>query len=151
MAPISNRETIDRFFKVLNEKRFDDLVALLDPEVIQEWPQSGERFRGRDNIKSVLTNFPGFPKAEVKRVVGAEDKWVLGPTWTPLQVIGTGDDYTIESYINYPNGERWHSVAIVQFRNGKVHRLTEYFAAPFPPAEWRAPWAERKESSSQSG
>ncbi len=98
--------------------------------------------------KGVLTNSPDFPKTEVKRVVGAEDKWVLGPTWTPLQVIGTGDDYTIESYINYPNGERWHSVAIVQFRNGKVHWLTEYFAAPFPPAEWRAPWAEKIESSS---
>ena len=146
MAPTSNRETIDRFFKALNERRIDDVIALLDAEIVQDWPQSGERFRGRENIRGALTNYPGLPQGEMKRVVGAEDKWVLTPTWTPLQIIGTGDEFTIEAHITYPSREQWNYVGIARFRNGKVYRLTEYFAEPLAPAEWRAPWAERIES-----
>ena len=37
--------TPDRFVTSLNERRFDDLVELLDADVIQDWPQSGETFR----------------------------------------------------------------------------------------------------------
>jgi hypothetical protein len=28
-------------------------------------------------------------------------------------------------------------------QDGKAIRMTEYFAAPFPPAEWRAAWVEK--------
>lgn len=139
----TNRAVIDRFVTSLNERRFDDLVELLDADVIQDWPQSGETFRGRESIRAVLDAFAELPISEATRVVGSEDKWVLTPTWTPLQIVGTGDQYTIEAEIMYPNGDRWRYVGIARFRNGKIHRLTEYFAAPFPPAEWRSRWAEK--------
>jgi hypothetical protein len=147
MARPDTRESIDAFFKALDEQRVDDIAALMDPHVVIEWPQSGERFRGRDNFKAVYSNYPGLPKGEKKAVIGAEDKWVLTPSWTPLRVMGTGDDYTIEGYLTYPNRERWSWVAIVKYRDGLVIKLTEYFAAPFPPAEWRAQWAEKMESA----
>ena len=146
----TNRETIDRFFSALNDRRVDDIVALMHPDIVQEWPQSGERFRGRDNIKAALINYPGLPAGEMKGVVGAEDRWVLTPSWTPLQVVGTGDDYTVEGYITYANGERWCWISIAHFRDGLVQKLTEYFAAPFPAAEWRSKWAEKVESSKTS-
>jgi ketosteroid isomerase-like protein len=140
------RESIDAYFKAVNERRVDDIAALMDPHIVIEWPQSGERFRGRDTYKAVFTNYPGLPKGEKKAITGAEDKWVVTPSWTPLQIVGTGDDYTIEGYVTYPNGERWSYVAIVKFRDGLVIKLTEYFAEPFPPADWRAEWAEKTES-----
>ena len=35
--------------------------------------------------------------------------------------------------------------SILEFRNDKVSRQTEYFAAPFPAAEWRSQWVEKIE------
>jgi ketosteroid isomerase-like protein len=140
---MDNRDAIARFYVALNARRVDDLAKLVDPDVIQEWPQSGERMRGLKNMCAVIENFPDPPKVEVNRIVGDEDRWVLTPTWTPLRTSGTGDTYTVESRIAYPNGEVWSNVSIFKFRNGRVSHLTEYFAAPFPPAEWRAPWVEK--------
>jgi ketosteroid isomerase-like protein len=139
-------ETIDRFYKAMNDRRFDDMVELLDPGVVQEWPQSGESFRGRENIKAVLENYPDLPSPDLKRVVGAEDKWILTPSWTPLRISGTGDQFTSEAHLTYPNGERWHVVSIFEFRNGKILKMTQYFAAPFPAPDWRSKWAERMQS-----
>lgn len=143
MASVDNREQINRFYRALNARRWDEMVEIVDPDLIQDWPQSGERIRGFDNFRAVVENYPEFPTIETRRIAGAEDKWVLTPTFTPLRISGTGDVYTIETLVNYPNGEVWHGVAIVQFRNGKAYRMTEYFAAPFPAAEWRAKWMEK--------
>jgi ketosteroid isomerase-like protein len=147
------REAIDRWFRAFNARQFDDLAAILadvaDAEVIQEWPQSGERIRGRDNILAILENFPGLPDASVHAVRGTEDKWVLTPSWTPLRITGSGDHYTVEGRVAYPSGEVWNFVDVFEFRSGKVVKLTEYFAPPFPAAEWRAKWVEKMESANQ--
>jgi ketosteroid isomerase-like protein len=143
VAPLDNREQINRFYLALNARRWNEMDELVDPDVTQEWPQSGERIRGIKNFRAILENFPEPPIVETRRIAGAEDKWVLTPTFTPLRVSGTGDVYTVETRINYPNGEVWSGVAIMQFRDGKAFRLTEYFGAPFPPAAWRARWVEK--------
>jgi ketosteroid isomerase-like protein len=149
----SKREALDRWFRAFNAKQFDELAAILadvaDAEVIQEWPQSGERIRGRENILALLANYPGLPDASVQAVRGAEDRWVLTPSWTPLRITGTGDQYTVEGRVAYPNGEVWNFIDVFEFRNEKVVKLTEYFAPPFPAAEWRARWVEKIESPSQ--
>jgi len=145
-----NRDAVERWYRAFNARDFRQLGALLDeladPDVIQEWPQSGERIRGRDNILAVLENYPGLPDAAIKNVRGAEDKWILTPSWTPLRITGTGDHYTVEGRVRYPNGEEWTVVDLFDFRNGRVIKLTEYFGPPFPAAEWRARWVERTES-----
>ena len=151
MASRSNREVLDRWFRAFNSRQFREMGAILheiaSPDVIQEWPQSGERIEGRDNILAVLENYPGLPDADVHAVRGAEDKWVLTPSWTPLRITGSGDHYTIEGRVAYPNGEVWRFVDIAEFRDGKLVKLTEYFAQPFPAAEWRAQWVQRSEST----
>jgi hypothetical protein len=101
--------------------------------------------KGLQNVRAVLENYPDLPRVDLQRVAGAEDKWVLTPSWTPLRITGTGDAYTVESRIAYPNGEVRSGVSILQFRNGKVSGITEYFAAPFPAAEWRSQWVEKFE------
>jgi hypothetical protein len=140
---MDNRGQIEKFYLALNARRFDEILQLVDPNVIQDWPQSGERIRGRENFHAVIKNFPEPPFIETRRIAGGEDKWVLTPTFTPLRITGTGDAYTIETRINYPNGEVWCGVSIIQMHDGKAIRMTEYFAAPFPPADWRAPWVEK--------
>jgi len=148
MATPGNREVINRFYKALNARHFDDIDELVDPDVVQEWPLSGERIRGLKNFRAVLENYPELPQVETRRVAGAEDMWVLTPGWTPLRITGSGDVYTVESRIAYPTGEVWSGVSVIEFRNGKASKLTEYFAEPFPAAEWRLPWVERIETNS---
>ena len=146
-------DRLERWYKALNARNFDDLGALMadiaDKDIVLDYPQSGERVRGRENNLAILENYPGLPDATVKKVHGAGDKWVLTPSWTPLRIAGSGDHYSVEGRLAYPSGEVWNFVDIFALRNEKVVTVTEYFAAPFPPAEWRAKWVEKIESPSR--
>ena len=144
------RKKLDQWYKALNAQQFQDLADMIgeiaDADVVLEYPQSGERIKGRENNLAVLQNYPGLPNATVKEMHGAEDKWVLTPSWTPLRITGTGDRYVVEGRLVYPNGEKWNFIDVVELRNERVIKVTEYFAAPFPAAEWRAKWVEMIES-----
>ena len=85
MATPDNREVIKRFYAALNARRWGDIAELVDSDVVQEWPQSGERISGLKNFRAVLENYPELPSVEPRRVAGADDKWVLTPSWTPLK------------------------------------------------------------------
>jgi hypothetical protein len=50
-----------------------------------------------------------------------------------------GDGHTI----NYEGEDKpFQTVSIMEFRNEKVVRETQYFAAPFEAPAWRVPWVE---------
>src|SRR6266849_595480 len=144
------RKNLDRWYKALSARNIQEMAALLaelaDAEVVLEYPQSGERIKGRENNLAILENYPGLPDVTIEKVRGAEDKWVLTPSWTPLRITGTGDHYTVEGRVRYPNGEEWTVVDLFDFRNGRVVKVTEYFGPPFPAAEWRSRWVEKIES-----
>ena len=143
MAEGSNRQTVTKYFALLNARGWAEFEELLEPDLVVEWPQSGERIRGVKNARSVLENYPAPPTGDVKRVVGAEDKWVLTPMFNPLRITSTGDVYIAESKTTYPGGDVWHTVDILEFKNGKIFRVTEYFGPPFPAPDWRSKWVER--------
>ncbi|HEV2688829.1 MAG TPA: hypothetical protein VGV35_09750, partial [Bryobacteraceae bacterium] len=130
---------------------FEQIAAIMtefsDEDVVVEYPQSGERIRGVKNNLAILENYPGRPDATIKAVHGAEDKWVLTPSWSALRIAGSGDHYSVEGRVTYPNGEVWNYVGLFELRNDSVVKLTEYYAAPFPAAEWRAKWVEKAEAS----
>jgi hypothetical protein len=44
--------------------------------------------------------------------------------------------------IGYSDGSTWYVVALFELRDGLVHRETDYFAEPFEPPAWRAPFVE---------
>jgi hypothetical protein len=144
------RTALGRWYEALNARQVPEMTAILkefaDAEVVLEYPQSGERFKGRENNLAILENYPGLPDATIQRVRGAEDKWVLTPSWTPLRITGSGDHYSVEGRLVYPNGDVWSFVDLFELRNDKVIKVFEYFAAPFPAADWRAKWAEKRES-----
>jgi hypothetical protein len=106
-----------------------DVVAehdIYDENVICEYPQSGERIRGRRNLQALRGRHPGKPSGfKVRRMVGAGELWVT--------------EYTI----NY-EGEStpFETVSIMEFRDEKVVHETQYFAQPFEAPAWRTPWVE---------
>jgi hypothetical protein len=120
------------------------LTALRHPDWMVAWPQSGERVRSNQAWAEIIANYPGgAPAIEVTRIVGAEDRWVVTAGNTVLKVAGSGDFWSSEWRLTYPNGEVYLVVDLMELRDGLVYRETVYWAAPFEAPEWRAPWVER--------
>ncbi len=106
--------------------------AIRHPEhYAMEMPQSGERIRGREDMRAFQETFPSSsapPKIRIRRVLVRDGVWV------------------VESVVDYGGGhEVMHGVAILELKDGKMWRDTRYFAEPFEAPEWRAPWVERME------
>jgi SnoaL-like domain len=146
MAQPSGREIIERFARAIRDQDFAAQAALLADDFIDEMPQSGERTRGMANYLATLQNYPGGvgtvdPSRD--RLVGSEDRWVLTPAFTQLRSEGSGDVYTYVGWVQYPSGEKWQVVLLIELRNGKIARTTSWYPAPFEAPAWRAPYVER--------
>ncbi len=146
MAEPSGRAVVERYARSIQGKDFDTAAALMTDDFIDEMPQSGERVRGKANNLALWRNYPGgvgtIDPASTK-LVGAEDRWVLTPSFAPLRIEGSGDVYTYVGTVTYPNGERWQMIQILELRQGKVARTTTWYVAPFEAPAWRATYVER--------
>jgi hypothetical protein len=97
--------------------------AIYSADAALDYPQSGERFRGRDKISAQRGAHPANRHFTVLRIVGQGDLWVS-------QCIITYD------------GEPTYSVSIMEFDNESVIHETQYFADPFGAPDWRMALAE---------
>ncbi len=146
MADPSARAIVERYARALQDKDHDALVLLITDDYVDEMPQSGERVRGKANQLALLHNYPGGvatidPKST--RLVSAEDRWVLTPSFTVLRIEGSGDVYTYVGTATYANGETWQMIQIIELRQGKIAKTTSWYAAPFEAPAWRAGFVER--------
>jgi hypothetical protein len=110
----------------------ESLDEMLAEEAVQEWPQSGERIRGKANIKAINDNYPAStgtaPKSSLRRIMQPGKAW------------------TIESTIDYGDGVPVSMVSIIELNaEGKISHTTDYFASPFEAPEWRKQWVEQME------
>jgi hypothetical protein len=101
-------------------------------DFVQEYPQSGERFRGRDKIAEMNSSYTSqtgtSPTAKLRRVLKPGEAWV------------------IEGTIDYGDGTPVSSISIIEMGpDGKAVRQTDYFANPFEAPAWRSSYAERME------
>ena len=88
-----------------------------------EFPQGGERIRGKANITAMRSAYPAKLEFEIHRTIGRDDLWV-------------------NEYVIRYDGRPVHVVGIMEFRDGKVFRERIYFGDPWDPPEWRAQWVE---------
>jgi hypothetical protein len=145
MARLTNEECVRQYAAASAAHDIAALTALRHPDWMVVWPQSGERVLGSRDWAEIIANYPGgAPKAEVTRVVGAEDRWVVTPGNTVVQIAGSGDFWWSEWRLTYPNGDVYLVVDLLELRDGLVHRETVYWAAPFEAAAWRAPWVTKE-------
>ena len=88
-------------------------------DAVLDYPQSGERIRGRANIRESRTVQPNTKRFTVRRITGRGDLWV--------------SEFTL-SYDGTPS----YVVSIMEFRDGLVAHETQYFADRFEPGPSRA-------------
>jgi ketosteroid isomerase-like protein len=108
----------------------DEEYAVRHEDFVADMPQSGERIRGRDNMRAMQRAFP-------------PDR---APTFQVRRITGGGDVWTVEAVGDY-GGEIYLVVVIIEFRDGKIFRETRYYPQPFEAPEWRAQWVERIDNS----
>lgn len=65
------------------------------------------------------------------------------PTMRFRRTLAGGDLAVLEVELTYADGSRYLGASILELRDGKVLRETDYYAQPFQAPEWRAQWAER--------
>jgi ketosteroid isomerase-like protein len=67
------------------------------------------------------------------------------PSFTYRRMVGGGDVYVVEGTIDYGDGIPVSYVSIGEVRDGKIAKVTEYFANPFEAPAWRADLVDRME------
>jgi len=120
------RQVAEKLWTALQASDWETAGSYLHDDFIQEWPQSGERIIGRDNAIAIEQNFPGgLPTMRFRRTMAGGDLAVL------------------EVELTYADGSRYLGASILELRDGKVVRETDYYAQPFQAPEWRGQWVER--------
>ena len=149
MADPDNRAVVDRFVEALGSRDADAYESALADDAEIVYPQSGERFRGRRNLRALLDEFiahDGGFQPTLERVVGDDPSWMVSPAYTVVRVEGSGEQFTATGRVRYPNGTEWHLVQLIKVRGGRINRVTSYFAEPFEAPAWRAPYRETSAS-----
>jgi ketosteroid isomerase-like protein len=59
MSEQENRDTIKRYFQAVEQRDLDAMANLMHDDYTEEYPQSGEKIRGKHNARSILENYPG--------------------------------------------------------------------------------------------
>jgi hypothetical protein len=93
-------------------------------DAILDYPQSGERFRGRADIQASRRLQPSKKRFKVRRILGSGSLWIT-------------------EYILYYDEKPFFTVSIMEFKDGKVAHETQYFDAPFEASAWRSRFVER--------
>ena len=118
------RAALDRHWQASDASDFDVEHEIYREDAVLDYPQSGERIRGRRNIQESRTVQPNKKRFTVRRIVGSGDLWV--------------SEFVL-SYDGMPS----YVVSIMEFRDGQVARETQYFADRFDPGPSRAHLVER--------
>ena len=118
------RAALQRHWAASDADDFETEHDIYRDDAVLEYPQSGERIRGRRHIQASRTAQPNRKRFTVRRIVGSGNLWVT-------------------EYVLSYDGRPSYTVSIMEFLDGKVARETQYFGDPFEPGPSRAQWAER--------
>jgi hypothetical protein len=121
------RAALDQHWAASDANDFGTEHTIYHEDAVLEYPQSGERIRGRHNIQLTRTIQPNRKRFTVQRIVGSGDLWVT------------------EFILSY-DGKPSYTVSIMEFRGDKVARESQYFADPFEASPARVPYVERMDT-----
>jgi hypothetical protein len=113
------RAALERHWTASDASDFEAEHDIYHDDAVLDYPQSGERIRGRRNIQASRTVQTNKKRFSVRRIVGNGDLWVT------------------EFVLTY-DGAPSYTVSIMEFRDGKVAHETQYFCDPFEPGPSRA-------------
>ena len=125
---MNNKHIVENFWQTMATNDFHAAATLLHDDYILEWPQSGERIRGRDHFAAINTNYP------------AEGEW----RFTVHQIVAEGD--IVVSDVTATDGKMiGRAITFSTIRDEKIWKQVEFWPAPFEASAWRTQWVEKLE------
>ena len=124
------RTALGRHWAASDANDFETEHRIYLEDAVLDYPQSGERTRGRSNIQNQRASQPNKKRFTVRRIIGSGDLWVT-------------------EYILTYDGKPSYTVSIMEFRGDKVARETQYFGDPFEASPARAQYVERMDTQSR--
>jgi ketosteroid isomerase-like protein len=124
MRDLDLRAALQRHWTASDSDDFAAEHEIYEEDAVLEYPQSGERIRGRRGIQESRMAQPNKKRFTVRRLQGSGSLWVS------------------ELVVTY-DGQPSYVVSIMDFDGEKVIRETQYFGSPFEPGPSRARWVER--------
>jgi len=121
------RAALDQHWAASDANDCETEHRIYHEDAVLDYPQSGERTRGRSNIQGQRASQPSQKWFTVQRIIGDGDLWIT-------------------EFILLYDGEPSYTVSIMEFVGDKVARETQYFADPFVAPAWRAQWVERMDT-----
>ncbi|MGY3441080.1 MULTISPECIES: nuclear transport factor 2 family protein [unclassified Bradyrhizobium] len=113
------RMALERHWDASDASDFEREHEIYAADAVLDYPQSGERIRGRRSIQESRTVQPNKKRFTIRRMIGGGDLWIT------------------EFVLTY-DGVPLHTVSIMEFRDGQVVHETQYFADRFEPSPSRA-------------
>ena len=121
------RAALDQHWAASDANDFETEHRIYLDDAVLEYPQSGERTRGRSNIQNQRANQPNKKRFSIRRIIGSGELWVT------------------EFILTY-DGNPSYTVSVMEFKGDKVARETQYFADRFVAPAFRAKWVERMDT-----
>ena len=118
------RAALDLHWAASDANDFEGEHQIYREDAVLEYPQSGERIRGRRNIQASRFAQPNQKRFAVRRILGGGDLWIT------------------EFVLTY-DGSPSYMASIMELKDGKVARVSQYFGDPFEPGSSRAQWVGR--------
>jgi ketosteroid isomerase-like protein len=121
-----SKQIVQAFWAKMQTNDFKAAGELLHDDYILDWPQSGERIRGRANFVTINEHYPAYGRWE----------------FTIHGILAEGDE--VVSDVGVTDGVvKARVITFSTVRAGKILRQTEFWPDPFEPAAWRAQWVEK--------
>jgi len=122
----NNKQVVERFWAAMRTNDFKSAGEFLHDDYVLEWPQSGERIRGRANFVAVNENYPAHGRWEftIQRMIAEGDEVVSDVEVTDSVITG-------------------RAITFSTVREGKIIHQAEFWPDPFEPPGWRSEWVER--------
>ncbi len=152
---VDHAALFERVMEIHNAKAWDRLGEVFTQDAVEEYPQSGEVFRGLENIRATRANYPQMDDQMLSdnvdrssiQLAASEEQWVVTPMYTAVRVEGSGTVGTAVFRLLYPDGKWWWNLLMYELQDGRIAHVRDYWAPEFEPPEWRAPYREASPSA----
>ena len=113
-------KVVQKFWSLMQTNDFKSVGQVLSDDFVLEWPQSGERIRGRENYAAMNEEYPthGLWRFTINRI--------------------TGDDVQAVTDVTVTDGVQVaRAISFFSFADGKIQKMVEFWPDPFPAEENR--------------
>jgi ketosteroid isomerase-like protein len=123
---MKNKQIIETFWATMATNDFHAVAELLHDEFTLEWPQSGERIRGREHFALINTHYPA-----------------VGMWQFTVNAIAEEHELVVTD-VSVTDGKRQdRAITFSTIRDGRIWKQVEFWPEPFEAPAWRASWVEK--------